>query len=93
MSPLEPTLQHLVAQAPATVGLYARHLGTQQSIAIHADQTFPTLSAGKTLILLAHAEGVAAGRLGPVLAQPCWPRLDVWCLKPGEVGRDPISNW
>lgn len=49
----------------ATIGVYARHLGSEDVVAFGADRVMPTASAAKQFILLTYAQQVAGGRLDP----------------------------
>jgi beta-lactamase class A len=50
---------------PGTFAAYARHLHSDEVVAVGADVVLPTASAAKQFVLLAYAHQVAAGRLDP----------------------------
>ena len=62
-APLTARLQSLVAGFPGDVGVYVRHLRTGATVAIRADETFPTASMIKLPLLVTLADRIAAGEL------------------------------
>src|SRR5258708_2912568 len=62
---LEADLQAVVQDRPGTFGIYARNLGTGETVGLHADRVMNTESAAKTFILLHYSGLVTAGSLDP----------------------------
>lgn len=60
---LQLRLQSIIASVSGNIAVYARHLVSEQIVAIKSDQVLPTMSAGKTFILLAYAEQMARGKI------------------------------
>jgi hypothetical protein len=60
---LEREVRELVAGRPGTWGVYARHLQTDETIAIDADVVMPAQSAVKTCILVAYQRLVDTGAI------------------------------
>ncbi|NJD11808.1 MAG: serine hydrolase, partial [Gemmatimonadetes bacterium] len=60
---LERSLRALVAGFEGDVGIYVRHLASGQTVALAADDTFPTASMIKLPLLCALYERAAAGAL------------------------------
>jgi beta-lactamase class A len=54
-----------VSGKPGAFGVYARNLGTGETIAIDADRVFPAESAAKTFVLVHYSRLVAAGAVQP----------------------------
>ena len=61
---LEAQLEALVAPFDGDVGIYVRHLPSGQSVALRADELFPTASMVKVPILAALLERLERGELG-----------------------------
>ncbi len=62
---LEADVQAVVQDRPGTFGIYARNLGTGETVGVNADLVLPTESAAKTFILVHYAGLVTAGALDP----------------------------
>jgi len=62
---LEADVHAVVDSRPGTFGVYARNLGTGETVEVNADQVLPTESAAKTFILVHYAGLVAAGVVDP----------------------------
>jgi beta-lactamase class A len=62
---LEDDVRSIVAGKPGTFGIYARNLGTGETVEVNADSVLPTESTAKTFILVRYAGLVAAGTLDP----------------------------
>jgi len=60
---LTARLAGVLANFPGDVGVYVRHLRTGASVAIRADETFPTASMIKVPLLATLADRIAAGEL------------------------------
>src|SRR5262249_12147944 len=63
--PLEPDIRALLAEAGGRWGVYARNLGTGETVGVDADTPMYTASAAKTFILVHYARLVAAGACDP----------------------------
>ncbi len=61
--PLSQRLAVLLAGFPGDVGVYVRNLRTGATVAIRADETFPTASMIKVPLLVTLADRIAAGEL------------------------------
>ena len=62
---LAESVADLISGKPGVFGLYARNLGTDETVAINADRIFPAESAAKTFILVHYSRLVAAGTVDP----------------------------
>lgn len=62
---LTTAVQDVVSGQPGVFGVYARNLGTGETIALDADRVFPAESAAKTFILVYYSQLVAAGAVDP----------------------------
>jgi Beta-lactamase enzyme family len=62
---LEAAVRTIATGRPGTFGIYARHLGTGETVAVNADQVLPAESTAKTFILVRYAALVTAGDLDP----------------------------
>jgi beta-lactamase class A len=62
---LAGSIEQVVSGRPGTFGVYARNLGTDETVAINADRIFPAESAAKTFILVYYSELVASGAVDP----------------------------
>lgn len=62
---LQTQLDSLAAECPGQVSFFARHLHSNDTVERMADAPQATMSAGKTLILLAYADAVSSQRLDP----------------------------
>lgn len=62
-SSLRQQLEALAAEVRGDVGIYVRHLGTGEEVAIQADTLFPTASTIKVPILVTLFSEIEAGRL------------------------------
>ena len=58
-------MRSILAGRPGTFGIYARNLGTGETVAVNADTVLPTESTAKTFILVRYAGLVADGALDP----------------------------
>jgi beta-lactamase class A len=63
--PLTEHVQAILADAPGTFGIYARNLGTNEIVDVHADRAMNTESAAKVFILLYYRQLVASGACDP----------------------------
>jgi beta-lactamase class A len=63
MALLEQRLRALMEGLPGEAGIYVRHLGTGATVAISAEDTFPTASMIKLPLLITLYDEVAKGRL------------------------------
>ena len=63
--PLEDDVRSIVAGRPGEFGVYARNLGTGDTVEIDAGTVRPTESAAKTFILVHYTSLVTAGTLDP----------------------------
>jgi beta-lactamase class A len=59
---LERRIRALMEGFRGDAGVYVRHLGTGATVAVRADETFPTASMIKVPIMIALYDGVEAGR-------------------------------
>lgn len=55
----------IVSERPGIFGIYARNLGTGETVEIDADRLLPTESAAKTFMLVHYAGLVTEGKLDP----------------------------
>ena len=62
---LEADVRAIVSERPGTFGVYARNLGTGETLGLNPDRVMPTESTAKTFILVHYAALVAAGSLDP----------------------------
>ena len=62
---LEARVQAIVEDRPGTFGVYARNLGTGETVGVNADRVMNTQSAAKTFILVHYSRLVTAGTLDP----------------------------
>ncbi len=62
---LRARIERLADEFPGRVGVYARALGTGETIEINADEAFPMASVAKIPILVQFFREVDAGRLDP----------------------------
>jgi beta-lactamase class A len=62
---LEADMQAVVKDRPGTFGIYARNLGTGETVGVNADRVMNTESAAKTFILVHYSGLVAAGSIDP----------------------------
>ena len=62
---LTEQVQAIVADAPGTFGIYARNLGTNEIVDVHADRVMNTESAAKVFILLYYRQLVEQGACDP----------------------------
>jgi beta-lactamase class A len=62
---LEADVRSILAGRPGTFGIYARNLGTAETVAINADRVLPTESAAKTFMLVHYSALVTEGTLDP----------------------------
>jgi len=62
---IQQRIKDVLADAPGTFGLYARHLGTDEIVDISASQVLPTESAAKVFILLYYRGLVESGGCDP----------------------------
>jgi beta-lactamase class A len=62
---LETEVRALVDDRPGTWGVYARHLGTDETVAINADAVMPAQSALKTGVLVVFERRVDDGSVDP----------------------------
>jgi len=62
---LEVQVRELVAGRAGTWGVYARNLGTDETVAIDADVVMPAQSSVKTCVLLTYEHGVDEGTVDP----------------------------
>jgi hypothetical protein len=62
---LEADVRTILAGRPGTFGIYARNLGTNETVEINADRVLPTESAAKTFMLVHYSALVAEGTLDP----------------------------
>jgi beta-lactamase class A len=62
---LTDDIEAVVSGRPGVFGIYARNLGTDETVAINADRIFPAESTIKTGILLHYLRLVAAGTVDP----------------------------
>ena len=62
---LEADVQAVVKDRPGTFGIYARNLGTGETVGVNAGRVMPTESAAKTFILVHYTGLVARGALDP----------------------------
>ncbi len=60
---LNASLHHLATDFQGRVGIYVRHLGTGQEVAIHADSVFPTASMIKIPITVGIFDKIEKGEL------------------------------
>jgi len=63
--PLLEQVQAIVADAPGTFGIYARNLGTNEIVDVHADRVMNAESAAKVFILLYYRGLVERGACDP----------------------------
>lgn len=64
---LQEQVQAVVADAPGTFGVYARNLGTNEIVDVHAGRVMNAESAAKVFILLYYRQLVTAGTCDPHL--------------------------
>ena len=64
---IQQQIKDVLADASGTFGVYARHLGTDESVDINASQVLPTESAAKVFILLYYRRLVESGVCDPAL--------------------------
>jgi beta-lactamase class A len=62
---LADSIADVTSGKPGVFGVYARNLGTDETVAINADRIFPAESAAKTFILVHYSRLVAAGTVDP----------------------------
>ena len=62
---LEADVRAVVSDRPGTFGIYARNLGTGETVGVNADRVMNTQSAAKTFILVHYSRLVTAGSLDP----------------------------
>jgi len=62
---LETEVRALVEGRPGTWGVYARHLGTGETVAVNADAVMPAQSALKTGVLVVYEQWVDRGSVDP----------------------------
>lgn len=62
----EQQIEDVLADAPGTFGIYARHLGTNEVVDIKASQVLPAESAAKVFVLLRYRRLVDAGTCNPL---------------------------
>jgi beta-lactamase class A len=62
---VQQQIKDVLADAPGTFGIYARHLGTDEIVDINAARVLPTESAAKVFILLYYRRLVELGRCDP----------------------------
>jgi beta-lactamase class A len=67
---LAQRVEGVLAGLPGVFGVYARNLGTDETVAIEANRIFPAESTVKTCILLRYARLVAAGAVDPATRVP-----------------------
>jgi Beta-lactamase enzyme family len=65
MVDVEDRIRELAAGRESSFGIYARHLATNETVAVNADRVMPTESAAKTFILVHYTRMVAAGSCDP----------------------------
>ena len=58
---LEDDLRAMLATRAGTWGVYARHLGTGETVAIRADEVMPAQSSVKVCVLLAYTRSIRLG--------------------------------
>jgi beta-lactamase class A len=58
---LQDTLRTMIDGRAGTWGLYARHLGTGETVAIRADEVMPAQSSVKVSVLLAYTNSIRLG--------------------------------
>jgi len=63
--PLASDVEALVARGSGVVGVYARHLGSGETVAVDADRVLPAESAAKTFVLVHYAGLVRRGDADP----------------------------
>jgi beta-lactamase class A len=63
--PLADGIADVISGRPGVFGVYARNLGTNETIAINADRIFPAESTVKTCILVHYSRLVASGTVDP----------------------------
>jgi beta-lactamase class A len=54
-----------VSGRPGVLGVYARNVGTDETIAVNADRVFPAESTAKTFVLVYYSALVASGAVDP----------------------------
>ena len=62
---LTDTIAQVVSGRPGVFGIYARNLGTDETVEVNGDRVFPAESAAKTFILVYYAHLVASGQIDP----------------------------
>lgn len=62
---LEDDVRGVVRELPGTFGIYARHLGTGETVGLNTELVLPTESTAKTFILVHYSSLVAAGQVDP----------------------------
>jgi beta-lactamase class A len=62
---LADRIAEIVVDRPGRFGIYARNLGSGETVAIDADRIFPAESTAKTFILVHYRRLVAAGTVDP----------------------------
>ena len=62
---VQQQVQAVVEQAPGTFGIYARNLGTTETVEINADEVMSAESAAKVFILLYYRQLVTSGACDP----------------------------
>jgi beta-lactamase class A len=62
---LTTAVEEAIAGRPGVFGVYARNLGTSETIEVNADRVFPAESAAKSFVLVYYSQLVAAGVVDP----------------------------
>ncbi|HET8646001.1 MAG TPA: serine hydrolase, partial [Vicinamibacteria bacterium] len=62
-SALERAIDERLSRFPGTLGLFALHLETGETVAVNADTRFPTASVIKTAVMVEAFQQIADGRL------------------------------
>lgn len=62
---IQQQVRDVLAEQPGTFGVYARNLGTDETVDVHADRVMSTESAAKVFILLYYRQLVTSGACDP----------------------------
>ena len=62
---LEADVQAVLQDRPGTFGIFARNLGSGETVGVNTDRVMNTESAAKTFILVHYSRLVTAGSLDP----------------------------
>ena len=96
---LEDDVRAILAGRPGNFGIYARNLGTGETVEIDADRVLPTESAAKTFMLVHYSALVTEGTLDSGSTHHAHPRATsttlgprqratTWCSKSAGYARD-----